>query len=93
MDAGAYILYGVDTKKAREQKAQRRGGAGRIAKGVISAAVTVHGAATQPPHTGYEPLGGEVKVVTQGERTTRARGQRQETTYRGRRRGGSSGSR
>jgi len=28
MDAGAYILYGVDTKKAREEKAGRRSGSG-----------------------------------------------------------------
>lgn len=25
LDAGAYILYGVDTKKARQKKMQRRG--------------------------------------------------------------------
>jgi hypothetical protein len=83
--------FGQISSSGGNGKRKKRSGAGRVAKGVVSAAITVHGAATQLPHGSYEPLGNEARSAAQNESSDRARSQRGASRDRGRGSNGSSG--
>jgi hypothetical protein len=70
-------------------KRKKSGGAGRVAKGVVSGAITLAGAygdVTTTPQSGSAPLRDEAKTITNGERTTRERASNPSLGGHGRRR-------
>lgn len=76
-----------------KSRRRKQGGAGRATRGIVSGAITLAGAygdVTSMPQSGDAPLRDEAKVQVDGERTTRTRGLRRETTYKDRQNGGSS---
>lgn len=85
-------LYPSLAASLAEKKRSRNnnGNSGRrIAGAVISGAMTITGATTSLPQSGYAPLQDEAKSSVQNERSRQGRDQRGETRNRGNRTGGS----